>query len=147
MFLAAFGVLAEVDEDFAGGVEAFAGQRRHVEGGEGGGFEPAHAVLDHPDFDRGQGADGGRVIHAEDDAHFAHQRAGLADAGDLEAVAVDRQFPGYQHIELATGLAGLDQVFAGFEAPRRPGVGEGEEIGHVEAPVGGCLGSLVRSLA
>lgn len=131
VLLAALRFLAEIDEDRAGGVEAFAGQGGDVHGGERGRFQPADAVFDHPDLDRGQRRDRGRVIEAEDDAHFTHESPGLADARDLEAVAAHRQPARHQDIKLATGLASLDEVLAGREAALRPGVGEGQKIGHV----------------
>jgi hypothetical protein len=69
------------------------------------------------------------MIEAEDDAHFADQRPGFGDAGDLEAVAADRELARDQDEEFATGLAGFDQVIAGLEAAGRPGIGEREKIG------------------
>lgn len=130
MFLAALGVLAQFDQQGTGGVEAFAGEGGDVHGGDGVGFEPVDAVFDHPDFDRGQRLDGGRVIDADEDAHFADQGARFGDAGDLEPLALHGELARDQDEELAPGLAGLDEDFAGLELLHRRSIGQGQQVGH-----------------
>ena len=116
----------------AGAVKAGAGEGGDVQRHQRRALEEGDAVCDDADNGRSGGADGGRVIDAEQHAHFADEGAGLDDGRDLDAVALDHEAAFFEDVELAAGFAFFDEGVARCELAAGLAGDEGEDRRHAQ---------------
>ncbi len=101
MVLALLGLLAHVDEEGRGLLQADGEEAGDLAGNARIGIEKGLGVSDGIDLGAHATAHGCRVRLVQQHAHFTDNGAGLADAGDKRAIADDFEIAGLEHIELA----------------------------------------------